>query len=800
MNDKQDASGNDLTNTFVNDIVEVSGTKAWKNDTPDVRPSSVTVELLQNGKPFTSVGTQEATSTGGWKYTFTGLPKYDAAGQEYVYTVRETKVPDGYAQEIGTAKNGYAIMNTRIPLIDIPVKKVWKDNADYSGGHLAVTIHLLQNGVDIKDVKLSETSPTPWSHTFTGLPKTDAAGKEYRYTVTEDLVTAPDGRPGYKTTITGDPAGGFTVTNEWTKEDLITISGKKVWAGDDAIAAKERPDHVVLVLYRDGVEYSHTTATASGNWEYSFTSLPKHQDADPAKESVYTIEEESVDGYLGNIPEITVDEVEKAQSGDTIGNKDITNVFNNNVVTVSGIKQWIGDDPVDRPASVAVELLQNGKAFKTGTAAATDNWRYRFDNLPKYDSEGNLYTYTVNESAIPEGYAAKVSGTTITNTRIPLIDIPVTKVWENNDGFTGNNPDVVVHLLQNDVIIDTATIVASVDATPGGWYEATHVFKGPDDKGLPATDQAGVPYVYKVTEDEVAYQDGRKGYHTTILGDEKSGFTVINEWTEEDYIGIAGQKRWADDDAVQDAVRPAEVTLVLWRDGVEYRHLTVKAADNWAFKFGQLPKHKTGSSGMVESEYRITELPVEGYTASLPEITIGEVEATPHGGTIAGKGVVNTFDNSTSVSVRKVWEDSDNAAGKRPDSIEAVLLQDGKPFGNPVTLTGPEWKYTWNGLQEFSDAGELFVYRVEERNVPAGYSSRLGEGSQGGFVIINAADAPPGGPGTPGTPGTPDTPPGTPAVNTGDALAGVALALAAAAALGVGAMAVAARRARARQP
>ena len=162
--------------------------------------------------------------------------------------------------------------------------------------------------------------------------------------------------------------------------------------------------------------------------------------------------------------------------------------------------------------------------------------------------------------------------------------------------------------------------------------------------------------------------------------------------------------------------------------------------------------------------------------------------------------MVNTFDNSTSVSVRKVWEDSDNAAGKRPDSIEAVLLQDGKPFGNPVTLTGPEWKYTWNGLQEFSDAGELFVYRVEERNVPAGYSSRLGEGSQGGFVIINAADAPPGGPGTPGTPGTPDTPPGTPAVNTGDALAGVALALAAAAALGVGAMAVAARRARARQP
>ncbi|WIY59345.1 Cna B-type domain-containing protein [Bacillus arachidis] len=62
-------------------------------------------------------------------------------------------------------------------------------------------------------------------------------------------------------------------------------------------------------------------------------------------------------------------------------------------------------------------MLQNEKELKTQEVKAdqTGNWNFNFKDLPKYDEQGNEYTYTVGEVKV-DGYETKVEGTTITNT------------------------------------------------------------------------------------------------------------------------------------------------------------------------------------------------------------------------------------------------------------------------------------------------------------------------------------------------------------------------------------------------
>ena len=76
----------------------MNGEKIWndKDDADSVRPESITVKLLQNGKQIDSKTVDKSTD---WKYSFTDLPKYDDNGAEYEYTVKEEAVP-GYSSKV----------------------------------------------------------------------------------------------------------------------------------------------------------------------------------------------------------------------------------------------------------------------------------------------------------------------------------------------------------------------------------------------------------------------------------------------------------------------------------------------------------------------------------------------------------------------------------------------------------------------------------------------------------------------------------------------------------------------------
>lgn len=97
-----------ITNSLSTDLyTEISGTKSWddNDDELGIRPDSITVNLYQND---VKIDTTTSDSSKDWKYTFGILDKYDSAGKEYIYTVREEKV-DGYTTEYIEPKNGVQV-------------------------------------------------------------------------------------------------------------------------------------------------------------------------------------------------------------------------------------------------------------------------------------------------------------------------------------------------------------------------------------------------------------------------------------------------------------------------------------------------------------------------------------------------------------------------------------------------------------------------------------------------------------------------------------------------------------------
>lgn len=110
-------TGMNVTNTHTPEKTSVKGKKIWKDeDNKDgIRPSSVTVKLLADGKETGQTATVSETS--GWTYEFTGLDRYQE-GKEIAYTVEEVNVPDGYTASV----EGYNITNTHTPEKTTPGK------------------------------------------------------------------------------------------------------------------------------------------------------------------------------------------------------------------------------------------------------------------------------------------------------------------------------------------------------------------------------------------------------------------------------------------------------------------------------------------------------------------------------------------------------------------------------------------------------------------------------------------------------------------------------------------------------
>ncbi|WP_416147559.1 Cna B-type domain-containing protein [Salipaludibacillus sp. HK11] len=183
-------NGYELINTRTGET-SVAVTKAWLDDESEDRPTSITVDLLQNGAVYETV---DMTADNDWQYQFDYLAAYDENGQSITYTVEEHEV-DGYT----TLVNGYDITNVRSGETSIEVTKSWLDDESEDRPDMIV-VNLLQNGENVGTEEV--TAENGWVYTFDELPKYDEQGVEYSYTIEEEPVS------GYETSI-----DGFDITN-----------------------------------------------------------------------------------------------------------------------------------------------------------------------------------------------------------------------------------------------------------------------------------------------------------------------------------------------------------------------------------------------------------------------------------------------------------------------------------------------------------------------------------------------------------------------------------------------------------
>ena len=189
------------------EVTNIKVTKLWKYDDAANRPRSITVELYRKAEEDpdnpTLIGTGIMWEKDGvWELNFENLPKRDENAKLYRYTIKEQSI-EGYAVQLsGNQNSGYTLTN--IPETTVQVEKKW--NGEKAN---QVEIKLLADGVE-KD-KAILTEDEQWTHTFSNLPRfAENDGHEIVYTVSEVALS------GYTSSISGDAASGFIVTNTKT--------------------------------------------------------------------------------------------------------------------------------------------------------------------------------------------------------------------------------------------------------------------------------------------------------------------------------------------------------------------------------------------------------------------------------------------------------------------------------------------------------------------------------------------------------------------------------------------------------
>ncbi|AJG91504.1 LPXTG cell wall anchor domain protein [Bacillus cereus] len=616
-------NGTDITNIKVGKT-KVEGTKTWKDDNATDRPEMIKVDLLQNG---TVIATQEVSKATDWKYEFKDLAAYDANGVAYKYEVKEQAVP-GYESKV----NGTDITNTKVGETKVEGTKTWNDN-NATDRPSSIKVDLLQNGkvVDTKEV----TAATNWKYTFEKLQAYDTNGVAYKYEVKEQAV------PGYESKV-----NGTDITN--TKVGKTKVEGTKTWKDDNA---KDRPEMIKVDLLQNGTVIATQEVSEATGWKYEFKDLAAY-DAE-GKAYKYEVKEQTVPGYESKV------------SGTDITNTKVGET------KVEGTKTWNDNNATDRPSTIKVDLLQNGKVVDTKEVTVETNWKYTFEKLQAYDAEGKAYKYEVKEQAVP-GYESKVNGTDITNTKVGETKVEGTKTWKDDNAK--DRPEMIkVDLLQNGKVVDTKEVTAATE-----WK---YTFEK-----LQAYDTNGVAYKYEVKEQPIA------GYKSEVKGTDIAN-TKVGE------TKVEGTKTWNDNNATD---RPSSIKVDLLQNGKVVDTKEVTAETNWKYTFEKLQAYDAEGKAY---KYEVKEQPVAGYESK-----------------VSGTDITNTKVGKTKVEGTKTWKD-DNAKD-RPEMIKVDLLQNGTVIATQEVSKATGWKYEFKDLAAYDENGVAYKYEVKEQAVP-GYESKV---------------------------------------------------------------------------
>ncbi len=654
-----------LTNTHTPETVSATVRKVWDdaNDQDGIRPASLTVKL-SNGRSVT------LNAANGWEATVDNLPKYES-GKEIAYSWKEEGLPEGYVLT-NTAAEGTitTLTNRHVPeLVSATVRKVWDDRENQDGVRPASLTVKLSNG---RTVTLNEANG--WKATVENLPKF-AGGEEIAYSWTEEGLPA-----GYSLASTATEGTITTLTNAHAPE-TVSATVRKVW--DDANDQDGIRPASLTVKLSDG---QSVTLNAANKWEATVENLPKFENG---KEIAYSWTEEGLPaGYslTNTATEGTITTLTNAHTPETTS------------ATVRKVWDDANDQDGIRPESLTVKL-SSGQSV---TLNAANKWEATVENLPKY-AGGKEIAYSWTEEDLPAGYslastAAEGTITTLTNRHVPeLVSATVRKVWDDDDNRDGIRPQSLkVTLIVNGEETDT-----SVTLNAANEWEAT-VGKLPmyadGNRIRYAWREEGLSEGYELTNNETA--NGTEGTITTLTNSHAP--ERVSAWV---------RKKWSDN-GNQDGVRPASLTVTLMKNSqTPVGTATLNADNDWSASIDDLYRYEDGRE--ISYTWVETDVP-DGY-----ELLSAEYDVNVRYTTLTNRHTPET----TSMTVRKVWQDENNQDGSRPVRLRVSLWDGEEEVGLATLNEANNWTTTIDDLPRYKDGGkEIEYYWTEEATV--GYMLR----------------------------------------------------------------------------
>lgn len=603
------------------------------------------------------------------------------------------------------------------------------------------------------------------SATISGLPTVDEHGNRisYRameledgYTLTNGVVREEDFcedtfHDTYKVTYSDSHT---TATNTLKPTKVLAL---KEWNPGETVG--QHPSVDLTLEYQVGKDVWEPLCTVTVNGEADTTTRPYYEyepwhavwkDLPVALPGSMLIDGKTQYRVVETVPDGYVQESAEEPSAENENTYTFTNV---EAVDFTVTKYWHVEDPANEIQTVKVQLYRTTNAqeknpdvdVKVATVDLTGNSSHTFEDLAKYNPDGNLYTYYARET--PEwgdGYGVYYSddtdgtGTTIRN--VGTTSIAVTKIWKDNGNTYGTRPEKLALTLQRKTAAeDNWTPVEDVQQPE--WTKNDNTWTC-TYTGLPYADANGNPYTYRVTEaglvDGMLPANAAAGpahekskyapSYAPADGIAQDGKVQITN-TLQEYIEIRVTKVWIDGgpDAGE---RPASITFVLCADGEEVNRHTVpytlasRIADlltggegEWVYTFttdsngGWLPRYDAEGRKIL---YTVREEPVpDGYKG-------GQGEANDPDDASQGFTVRN--EKVTKLTVTKVWYEV-----PVEEQWEVVVLlyryTDVEPVpsiaGTGVALNaGNNWTYTFADLPQYeAETGAKYTYVAREVSV-----------------------------------------------------------------------------------
>ena len=580
--------------------------KTWSDDNNanGKRPTSIKYILKGGNTPIEKVVTGNVTTDENWSYTFENVPKYNDRNELINYTLEEEPVvQDGfkfYKKSIsGDMNDGFDVTNTfKIPTETISVKadKHWADNSNQAKKRPTSIILRLKNGAEIVEDKTLTGTGNDWTYTFENVPKYNQFGNEVNYSL-EELETNTGDLKFYNKEVAGTYKSGFTVTNTFNVPDeKVNVAVTKNWDDNSNVNGK-RPTSIKYVLNGGTAPVEQVVSgntTTDENWSYTFANLPKYNE-------------------FGNIINYSVEEQEvnandfKFYTNKIIGDKDsgfrITNKFvvPEDKIQIQVTKHWEDNNNVNdrRPESIKFVIKQNNSEIKskvlTGSRTTDENWSYTFDNLAKFDENGQEIDYVLEEQEVNADDMKFYTGTTSGNRKSGFVvtnkfTVPnetikprVTIEWDDNSNNKNKRPNDVKVVVKdnNGKIVKEGNVTGN--PTDNSWTK--------EFEDVPKYDGNGkeIPYTVEVIPNN---PNDLEFYVPSIKGDKDKGFVVTERFTVPGQtIDLNVVKKWNDNSNARNK-RPESIKLVVknGNDIVNEKVITGTGSE-WTYTFKKLPKY-----------------------------------------------------------------------------------------------------------------------------------------------------------------------------------------------------------------